>query len=113
MAPHAHYLMHQTRKSGCPWCQKKYYYLFPWTAQFSLAESSYGAAAPPQVAASLAESGHDDADGPTLNMKVGVASAPILDNQEILKKPAVELRNYFPETWLFSLENIASASYAR
>jgi len=24
-------------------------------------------------------------------MKVGVASAPILDNQEILKKPAVEL----------------------
>ena len=40
-------------------------------------------------------------------------SAEALLDEGLLTKPKVDLRNFFPENWLFSLENITSSCLMR
>ena len=49
------------------------------------------------------------ADGPTLLS----GALPSPESEEEVKKPVIELRNYFPENWLFSLENMTDTINTR
>ena len=41
------------------------------------------------------------------------SSAEAILDESLLTKPKVDLRNFFPENWLFSLENITSSCLMR
>ena len=69
----------------------------------SVALSSFAA---PQAEAAIAEDGVDFFSRP-----LSAESQGLLD--ESLTKPNVDLRNFFPENWLFSLETISSSCLMR
>ena len=69
----------------------------------SVAFSSFAA---PQAEAAIAEDGVD-----FLSRPLSAETEGQLD--ESLTKPNVDLRNFFPENWLFSLETISSSCLMR
>ena len=80
---------------------------FSKTDQFDLVEDANFNA--PVPLASVA------ADGPTLlsgALPTTTTTLP-LESEEEVKKPVIELRNYFPENWLFSLENMTDTINTR
>ena len=83
-------------------------YFYSKTDQFDLAEDANFNA--PVPLASVA------ADGPTLlsgALPTTTTTTLPLESEEEVKKPVIELRNYFPENWLFSLENMTGTSNTR